>query len=88
MKKRKTQAEIIAHEAAKLYRRNFKKEITEAKNLIKTIITTKGLRVAEMQLSYIKNNKTPLPQFKLIPPDVILASYQLAIEEYKETLML
>lgn len=88
MKKQKTPAQIAAHKAEIIYRKDFKKEITQAKNLIKTIITTRGLRVAEMQLSYLKTNKTPLPQFKLIPPDVILASYELAIEEYKESLML
>lgn len=81
-KPKKTPEEIAAHEHQKRLRRLYRSLKTKVKNLCKL----EGIRVAELELEFIKENpSTELPIPELDMADTIEA-YKEGIELYREEL--
>lgn len=85
MKKVKTPSEIAAHEAKKLQKRNYKSATTKAKRIMIVLCREKGLRTAEAQLQYAKDNKSALPA-SVLSPDEQIELWESGIKEYKDNL--
>lgn len=81
-KPKKTPEEIAEHEAQKKLRRLYR----GLKTKVKTLCKTEGIRVAELELEFMKEN----PSAKLPVPDLDRAdnieAYKEGIELYREEL--
>lgn len=86
IKKKKTPAEIAAHEAAKKAKRDYKSAITKARRKMITLCEEKGLATARLQLQAAMDNHSLLPKSQLISDMEILQAWADGINVYEESL--
>jgi hypothetical protein len=80
-KPEKTQQELEQIKAVK----DQNKAVTVVKNMVKKICESRGLRVAEFQLEYLKKNHTILPH-PLLDKSNTIAAFEKGINEYTSLL--